>query len=44
MGMDSETRELLTLWGELSPEGEARMLEKGALRSSHCWTGEDPRV
>jgi hypothetical protein len=28
MGMDSETRELLTLWCELSPEGKARMIEK----------------
>ena len=28
MGMDSETRELLALWRELSPEGKARMLEK----------------
>ena len=28
MGMDSETRELLTLWRELSPEVKARMLEK----------------
>ena len=26
--MDSETRELLTLWRELPPEGKARMLEK----------------
>jgi hypothetical protein len=28
MGMDSKTRELLTLWRELSPEAKARMLEK----------------
>ena len=28
MGMDSKTRELLTLWRELSPEANARMLEK----------------
>ena len=28
MGMDSETRELLTLWRELSPQAKARMLEK----------------
>jgi hypothetical protein len=28
MGMDSETRELLTLWHELSPDGKARMLER----------------
>jgi hypothetical protein len=28
MGMDSETRELLTLWRELPPEGKARMLER----------------
>ncbi len=28
MGMDSEARELLTLWRELSPERKARMLEK----------------
>jgi hypothetical protein len=26
--VDSETRELLTLWRELSPEAKARMLEK----------------
>ncbi len=28
MGMDSETRELLRLWRELSPEGKGRWLEK----------------
>jgi hypothetical protein len=28
MGMDSETRELLTLWRVLSPQAKARMLEK----------------
>jgi len=28
MGMDSEARELLTLWRELSPEAKTRMLEK----------------
>jgi hypothetical protein len=28
MGMDSKTRELLTLWRELSPEAKTRMLEK----------------
>jgi hypothetical protein len=28
MGMDSETRELLRLWRELSPVGKGRMLEK----------------
>ena len=28
MGMDSETRELLRLWRELSPQRKARMLEK----------------
>ena len=28
MGMDSETRELLTLWRDLSPEAKARMFEK----------------
>ena len=28
MGMDGETRELLMLWRELSPEGKARMLER----------------
>jgi hypothetical protein len=28
MGMDSKTRELLTLWRELSPQAKARMLEK----------------
>jgi hypothetical protein len=28
MGMDSETRQLLTLWRELSPEAKARLLEK----------------
>ena len=28
MGMDSETRELLTLWRELPPHAKARMLEK----------------
>jgi len=26
--MDSETRELLRLWRELSPQAKARMLEK----------------
>jgi hypothetical protein len=28
MGMDSETRELLTLWRDLSPEAKARMFAK----------------
>ena len=28
MGMDSETRQLLTLWRELSPQAKARLLEK----------------
>ncbi len=28
MGMDSETRERLTLWRERSPEAKARMFEK----------------
>jgi len=28
MGMDSETRGLLTLWRALAPEGKARMLER----------------
>jgi hypothetical protein len=28
MGMDSETRELLTIWRELPPVGKVRMLEK----------------
>jgi len=28
MGMDSKTRELLTLWRDLSPEAKARMFEK----------------
>ena len=28
MGMDSKTRELLTLWRELSLESKARVLEK----------------
>jgi len=28
MGMDSKTRELLTLWRDLSPEAKARMLKR----------------
>jgi hypothetical protein len=28
MGIDSKTRELLTLWRELSPQAKIRMLEK----------------
>lgn len=28
MGIDSKTRELLTLWREPSPEAKTRMLEK----------------
>lgn len=28
MGMDSQARELLTLWRELSPDAKAHMLEK----------------